>query len=130
MQKKNTNKRILLVEDNEINSDIARHILEEVEIVVEIAENGRIAVDKIMKEKSGYYDLILMDIQMPIMDGYEATKRIRALKDEKKSRIPIIAMTANSFEEDRRMEFEAGMDAHISKPIVVKDFLHEVDEYL
>lgn len=112
-------KRILLAEDNEINQEISVEILSEMGFEVEVAENGKIAMEMLQKQKANYYDLILMDIQMPIMNGYEATTRIRALEDEKLANIPIIAMTANAYEEDRRTALEAGMNGHIAKPIEV-----------
>ena len=112
-------KKILLVEDNELNREIATEILEEEGIVVDTAEDGDIAVEKMRNASAGKYDIILMDIQMPRMNGYEATKAIRALPDPYASSIPIIAMTANAFEEDKQNAFAAGMNAHIAKPIDV-----------
>ena len=112
-------KRILLVEDNELNIEIAKIILEEEGFVVDIAQDGIFAVDKVKNATPGQYDLVLMDIQMPIMNGLEATKKIRSLEAENPEmpRLPIIAMTANAFEEDRRTALDAGMDEHITKPI-------------
>ncbi|MBR5230369.1 MAG: diguanylate cyclase [Firmicutes bacterium] len=112
-----TDKRILLVEDNELNREIAVEILAEVGFIMESAEDGDIAVDMVKKSEPGYYDLILMDIQMPRMDGYTATKAIRALENKELAGIPIIAMTANAFAEDRKNAMEAGMNEHIAKPI-------------
>jgi len=109
--------RILLVEDNELNREIAKDILEEIGIIVEEAEDGSIAVDMVKKSDSGYYDLILMDIQMPYMDGYKATQTIRAFDDRELADIPIIAMTANAFEEDKNKALESGMNSHLAKPI-------------
>ncbi len=109
--------RILLVEDNELNREIAKDILEEVGIIVEEAEDGSIAVDKVKKSEAGYYDLILMDIQMPYMDGYKATQAIRSFDDRKLADIPIVAMTANAFEEDKNKALESGMNSHLAKPI-------------
>lgn len=108
---------VLLAEDNELNREIVCELLDEVGISVDTAENGKAAVEKVENSDAGTYDIILMDIQMPVMDGYEATSRIRQLKDPEKSRIPIAAMTANAFEEDRQHAFEVGMNAHIAKPV-------------
>ena len=115
----NVDKRILMAEDNELNAEIACEILSEVGFIVERAENGRDCVEKLSAAPPHYYSLILMDIQMPEMDGYEATRAIRALDDKEKASIPIIAMTANAFEEDKKDAMEAGMNAHIAKPIDV-----------
>ncbi|MDO4489203.1 MAG: transporter substrate-binding domain-containing protein [Eubacteriales bacterium] len=112
-------RRILLAEDNELNAEIAIIILEEMGIKVDHATNGKGAVKRYEIEPAGTYDLILMDIQMPEMNGYEATRAIRALKDEKKAGIPIIAMTANAFKEDMENAFAAGMNGHVAKPIDV-----------
>ena len=112
-----TQKRLLLVEDNEINMEIARMILTQAGFTVETAENGQIAVDRVASSEPGYYDAVLMDIQMPVMDGYEATGAIRALPDQRLARIPIIAMTANAFKEDVKAAEDAGMQAHIAKPV-------------
>ncbi len=110
-------KRILLVEDNELNREIAEDILTEAGFAVESAENGKIACEMVQNSHAGYYDLVLMDVQMPIMDGYEASKHIRALEDKALAGIPIIAMTANAFEEDKANAFAAGMNGHLAKPI-------------
>ena len=112
-------KRLLLVEDNMINLEIARMILTQQGFTVETAENGRIAVDKVAASEPGYYDAILMDIQMPVMDGYAATRAIRSLDNKALSGIPILAMTANAFEEDVQAAGDAGMQAHIAKPVDV-----------
>ena len=111
--------RILLAEDNDLNAEIAQTILEDSGLKVERASDGIICVDMITKAPPGYYDLVMMDIQMPNMDGYKAAQVIRRLPDEDKSNIPIIAMTANAFEEDRQKAFSVGMNAHVSKPIRV-----------
>ena len=110
-------KRILLVEDNELNRELATVILGEAGITVDTAEDGIEAVDIMNRAAEDQYDLILMDIQMPKMDGYTATKEIRTLKNNRKANIPIVAMTANAFDEDRKKSFEAGMNGHIAKPI-------------
>ena len=112
-------RRLLLVEDNPLNREIAEEMLVEDGFKVEVAENGRIAMQKIMNADPWYYSAVLMDIQMPVMDGYEATKRIRSLSDRSRARIPVIAMTANAFSEDRRKAAECGMDAYITKPVDV-----------
>lgn len=124
-------KKLLLVEDNALNQEIAVTILEEAGFVVEVAEDGTIAVEK-MKNTDKYhqYDLILMDIQMPKMDGYEATRQIRALNKPDAAQIPIIAMTANAFEEDREKAFEAGMNGHLPKPIKVPELLKTLNQVL
>ena len=112
-------KRLLLVEDNQINMEIALMILKQAGFMVETAENGKTALDKISASKPGYFDAVLMDIQMPVMDGYEAARSIRNLEDKELAAVPIIAMTANAFKEDQRAAREAGMQAHIAKPIDV-----------
>ena len=109
-------KRVLLAEDNEMNQMIAEAILADVGLEVELAGDGTEAVDKIRSMPTGYYDIVLMDIQMPKMNGYEATKQIRALDDKAKAEIPIVAVTANAFEEDRKIALEAGMNGHLAKP--------------
>ena len=109
--------KILLVDDNEMNREIAEELLTEKGVIVETANDGDVAVEKINNAKPGEYELILMDVQMPRMNGYEATKAIRALGDDKKANIPIIAMTANAFEEDRKNALVAGMNGHLAKPI-------------
>jgi len=123
-------KRILLVEDNDLNREIARKILGESGLLVEEAEDGSIALDKLLEMGPGYYSLVLMDIQMPIMDGYTATQEIRRFENKELANIPIIAMTANAFEEDKRKALEAGMDAHIAKPIEVNRLLDELERIL
>ena len=111
------NRKILLAEDNELNMEIAEFMLEKEGADVTKAWNGQEAVEIFEKSKSGEFDAILMDIMMPIMNGYEAAKRIRALEREDARTVPIIAMTANAFTEDRMRAKEAGMDEHIAKPV-------------
>ena len=123
-------KRILLAEDNELNAEIAITILEEAGFEVEHAADGIICVDMMEKAEAGYYDLILMDIQMPNMDGYKATQTIRKLSDQKKAGITIVAMTANAFEEDKKVAYKAGMNWHISKPIKVDELMAALAEIL
>jgi signal transduction histidine kinase/ABC-type amino acid transport substrate-binding protein len=115
--------RILLAEDNELNAEIAIEILSEIGFEIERAEDGQICVDMLKNADPGYYNFILMDIQMPNMNGYEAAKIIRALDDCEKSKIPIIAMTANAFEEDKREAYRCGMDGHLAKPMNVHELL-------
>ena len=118
-----SDKRILLAEDNELNREIAVEILKEAGFQVECAENGQQACEMVQAASPGYYDLILMDIQMPIMDGYDATRVIRAIPDPAKNSLPIIAMTANAFEEDREQAMAAGMNGHLAKPIDLEKML-------
>ena len=108
---------ILLVDDVEVNREIATLILEDMGFVVDTAVDGQSAFDKVKESQSGQYGAVLMDIQMPVMNGYEATKLIRSLDDPYLSNIPVIALTANAFEEDKHLAEEAGMNGHISKPI-------------
>ena len=116
-------KRLLLVEDNDLNREIAFEILNEYGFIVETVENGKEAVDEIAASDNGYYDLVLMDIQMPVMNGYDATRSIRALENKALSSIPIVAMTANAFDEDRKAAAECGMNGFISKPINMEDVI-------
>jgi signal transduction histidine kinase/CheY-like chemotaxis protein/ABC-type amino acid transport substrate-binding protein/CRISPR/Cas system-associated protein endoribonuclease Cas2 len=120
--------RVLLVEDNEINREIAVEILSDADLVVEEAEDGSLAVDRLLEKGAGYYKLVLMDIQMPIMDGYTATRTIRSFEDKELAGIPIVAMTANAFDEDRKKAMEAGMNAHIAKPINVDMLLDTLEQ--
>ncbi len=122
--------RILLAEDNELNQEIAQAILEEAGFTVEIAENGQIALDLLKQAKPGYYQLVLMDVQMPVMNGYEATRAIRSLEDPALSGIPILAMTANAFEEDKQAALKCGMNGHISKPIDIAKLLETLENVL
>ena len=113
-------RRVLLAEDNALNREIALYLLEDMGLRVDCAENGAEAVELARTSADGPYDLILMDIQMPVMDGYAATRQIRSLPDPAVAGIPIVAMTANAFDEDRRNAMEAGMNAHVAKPIEVE----------
>ena len=124
------NVKILLVEDNELNSEIAIAILNEYGFQVHTAENGAEAVEKIRNSAPGDYELVLMDIQMPVMNGYEAAKQIRALDDPALAEITILAMTANAFDEDRKKALECGMDGFLSKPIVIEELIHTLQTNL
>ena len=123
-------KRILLAEDNELNAEITITILQEAGFEVEHAADGVICVDMLEKADADYYDLILMDIQMPNMDGYKATQTIRKFSDKKKAGITIVAMTANAFEEDKKDAYNAGMNYHIAKPIIVEELMSALEELL
>ena len=123
-------KRILLAEDNDLNAEIAIELLAEQKIITDRAEDGAECLDKLEKADSGYYDMILMDIQMPVMDGYDAAARIRRMKDEKKASIPIIAMTANAFAEDRQKAISMGMNDHVAKPIDMNVLLPVIAKYI
>ena len=123
-------KKILLVEDNELNQEIAVEILREAGFVVDVADDGTVAVERMKSAEPGEYDLILMDIQMPVMNGYEATGQIRAFDDPAIASIPIIAMTANAFDEDRKDAMEAGMNGHIAKPVDIPKLLEVLRKVL
>ncbi len=110
-------KRVLLVEDNEFNREIAQEFLQMVNAEVDNAENGQKAVDMVLGKPAGYYDLVLMDVQMPVLNGHDATRKIRASGHPGTDTLPIIAMTANAFSEDVTLAQEAGMNGHLSKPI-------------
>lgn len=125
-----SNKRILLAEDNELNAEIAMTILREAGITVDKAENGKECIQMLQDAVPGYYKAILMDIQMPIMNGYEATREIRGLNDPRKAEIPVIAMTANAFDEDRRSSLIAGMNAHLAKPINVDELFKTLNRFI
>ncbi|WP_027397015.1 ATP-binding protein [Anaerovibrio lipolyticus] len=125
-----TGKRLLLAEDNDLNAEIAIFVLEDAGFEVERAEDGVKCFDMIVKHEAGYYDLILMDIQMPNLDGYGATEKIRQLDDEAKANIPIVALTANAFKEDQEKAFSVGMNAHLAKPIDVEKTLSTLCDIL
>ena len=123
-------KRILLVEDNELNMEIAQTILEDAGFVIDTANDGVEAVEIMEHAAPGQYDLILMDIQMPVMNGYEAAKRIRALQNQEVASIPIVAMTANAFEEDKERSYEAGMNGHLAKPVSVETLMNMIHKIM
>ena len=125
-----TGKKLLLAEDNEMNQLIAVSILENAGFDIDIAGDGEQAVEAVSSAPAGTYDAVLMDIQMPKINGYEAAKRIRALDDPKKSSIPIVAVTANVFEEDRKIAMEAGMNGHLAKPYDVKQIIDTLKKLL
>ena len=122
--------KLLLVEDNEVNREIASLILSEFGFGLDTAENGKIAYEKVAASKPGDYDCVLMDVQMPVMNGYESTAKIRALSNQKLAKIPIIAMTANAFTEDIQAAKDAGMDGHIAKPLDIQKMLETLTEVL
>ena len=123
-------KRILLVEDNELNREIAKELLGFFNVTVEEAEDGQIAVDMIEKNPPHYYDLVFMDIQMPVMNGYQAARQIRSLDREDTKHLPIIAMTANAFADDIRDALESGMNDHIAKPVEVPKLLEALGKWV
>ncbi|MBD5530455.1 MAG: response regulator [Lachnospiraceae bacterium] len=122
--------RILLAEDNELNQEIAVAILEGAGFTTEVAENGQVAVDMLSRSQPGYYQMVLMDVQMPVMNGYEATEAIRKLENSELASIPILAMTANAFEEDKQQALKSGMNGHIAKPINIDILMRELDEVI
>lgn len=123
-------KRVLIVDDVDLNREIAMAVIEDAGMKAETAENGQVEADMVVRSKDGYYDLILMDVMMPIMDGYQATQEIRRLENRKLADIPIIAMTANAFEEDRQAAIKAGMDDHLAKPIQIEKLYEMMKKYL
>ena len=125
-----TTMRVLLTDDVDINREIAVMLLSDLGFTVETAVNGKEALDKVAQADAGYYDAVLMDIQMPVMDGYEACRAIRALPDAAKARIPIVAMTANAFAEDVQKAADAGMNAHIAKPIDISAMTQTLTDVL
>ena len=122
-------KRVLLAEDNDLNVEIATMILKECGLEVDRAEDGEVCVRMLQQKPEGYYDLILMDIQMPNMNGYQATESIRGMRG-RRAEIPIVAMTANAFEEDRKKSLDAGMNEHIAKPIDIDKLLKTLEKIL
>ena len=123
-------KHILLAEDNDLNAEITITLLEDIGLIVERVEDGIQCVAKMEQMPAKSYDLILMDVQMPHMDGYKATKTIRELSDEGKAHIPIVALTANAFEEDRKMAISKGMNDHIAKPLDRKKMRAVLAKYI
>ncbi len=124
------NRRLLLVEDMLVNRELATIILKKLGFLTETAENGKEALDMVNSSEAGYYDAVLMDIQMPVMDGYEAARAIRSITDSEKARVPIIAMTANAFSEDVEKALDAGMNGHVSKPVDVNELVKKLKEVL
>ena len=122
--------RILLAEDNELNQEIAVEILGDAGFTTEIAENGKVAVEMLERSAPGYYQLVLMDVQMPVMNGYEAAKTIRRLENSKLSSIPILAVTANAFEEEKQEALRCGMNGHIAKPINLEKMFETLNQIL
>ena len=122
--------RILLTEDNELNQEIAVAILSEAGFEVDVAENGRQALEMLQSAPAGHYQLVLMDIQMPVMNGYQAAQAIRSLPDPELASVPIIAMTANAFEEDKQAALKHGMNGHIAKPIDIDILFAALDKIL
>ena len=125
-----TGKRILVAEDMELNREIIREFLKQTGVSMDFAEDGQVCLDRVLAAPAGYYDLILMDVMMPNMDGIEATRRIRGLSDRRKASIPIIAVTANVYEKDKNTAMEAGMDAFTEKPIYVDRLFETIKPYL
>ena len=123
-------KRVLLAEDMDVNAEIMGMVLAMREMDVDVAENGKVAVDKFSASDVGYYDAILMDMRMPVMDGLEATKVIRSLDREDAKTIPIIALTANAFDEDVQRSLQAGLNAHLSKPVVPEALFDTMENLL
>ena len=123
-------KRILVAEDIDLNREIARELLLQTGAEVELAENGQVCIEMLSRAPAGHYDLILMDLRMPIMDGFEATRRIRRMEDPKKASIPIVALSANVYEKDRSEAAAAGIDDFEDKPIFLDKLLATMNKYL
>ena len=121
--------RVLICEDNPMNRDMTKRLLVRMNCQVDVAEDGQIGVQKFQESKKDYYDLILMDLRMPVLDGFQATKAIRALPREDATKLPILALSANAFEEDIRMTLEAGMNEHIAKPVDARVLCSKIEEY-
>ncbi len=120
----------MLAEDNALNAEIAMELLKEEGLLIERAENGVACVKKLEDAPDGYYSLILVDVQMPDMNGYEATQKIRKLQDKQKAAIPIVAMTANAFAEDKKKALAVGMNDHVAKPIDMDTLIPVLEKYL
>ena len=125
-----TGRRLLLAEDNDLNAEITIELLGEENFAIDRAKNGEECLKMLEEAPDGYYDLILMDVQMPVLNGYEATRKIRKLEDPEKAGIPIIAMTANAFAEDRLQALKEGMNDHVAKPIDMKTLIPVLKKYL
>ena len=125
-----TGKRVLLAEDNALNAEIAVELLQSIGLKVDWAEDGQKAVEMLEKSAPGSYFAVFMDMQMPVMDGVEATRRIRALSDKEKASVPIVAMTANAFEDDRKNALNAGMNGHIAKPLDLPKLFRVLSELM
>ena len=125
-----SNRHLLLVEDNELNLEIAKELISATNVQIDTAVNGQEALDKVSSSAPGYYSLVLMDIRMPIMDGYEACRRIRRINRPDLQDLPVIAMTADAFAEDRQQALDAGMNGHISKPIDLRELYNILEKYL
>ena len=125
-----SNRHLLLVEDNELNLEIAKELISATNVQIDTAVNGQEALDKVSSSAPGYYNLVLMDIRMPIMDGYEACRRIRRINRPDLQDLPVIAMTADAFAEDRQQALDAGMNGHISKPIDLRELYNILEKYL
>ena len=129
-KKRISHRRVLLVEDITVNAEIMIMVLSMREMQVDHAENGRIAVEKFEEHEKGYYDAILMDMRMPEMDGLEATRKIRAMNRSDSKSIPIIALTANAFDEDVQLSMQAGLNAHLSKPVEPEILFKTLEELI
>ena len=129
-KKQYVGKRVLVTDDNVLNREIAHEILTDAGFLVEGAENGSVAVKMVRQSEEGWYDLVLMDVQMPVMDGHEATKEIRKLSRKDVGTLPIIAMTANAFDEDKELALQSGMNAYITKPLNLEKLFEILSDYI